>query len=1488
VERLEGRYEYVRELGRGGAGRVVLARDVADGSSRALKIVPPDALGTLELELSLLRRVAHPSLARVVELLRVSAPLGEPFRLPTGTAVLVQELVEGERSDVAFAALERGSHERLRLVLHVAAELLSALATLHAAGLVHGDVSPANVVVRSSVASTSARRKVRYDASLAVLIDLGLAGPPLAADGLARGTRGFLAPEAAVGARTQSTDLYALGACVHHWLGGTVAEHVDVETLPATTPAAWVGWIEDLVASSPEDRLRSAAAALEALSGAARAIGEELPVLTAPRAVVEPTFVGAYEHVEVATQTLIAGGLLRIGGPPESGKSRFAREVALALQASARREGRRVPTFVRARASSELSALDAPCAVVHVEGVDEAEARRAARADSLGGCERFWIVEDADDADVVLGPLDEVDFARLVHELDPGIDVDALRARSGGLAGRAVRLARAERESRALDDHGISRTHEPRPSREVPQALERTRDEAWLDVAGGELPIQVLDAPHTLVRAGLAFVREERVILRPDRRGHLDDSTRGARAQEVIARCTEAGVWDAHLARAIGDETRARRMFATHARRALDEGRVEDALVCAREADDVTRVEIGSKALGRLARYAEALELADAPSTNESSPSKSAARDAARRAELARRAGLTERARDEAWRAGDEGAETLAWIALGAGELETAAELARSPELRAWVALSSGRLDEADAIVSSALARSEPRTADAREARARCLIAAGSIAQAKGALDEARVRHAEAFRIARAIGDVHLAATAAANEGIVALDAGELGHGRRALREAARRYAIIGRARDLGRALLNLASAALWVGDDEGAAWHAEQARAASNDARDALGLAYVALVELELALRRGALERAVDRAHEVESGDVRARARAAALLAGTHVTLARALLASRGAEEQSFDVTLARARIALGEGDVTGATEARAALSARTWEEQLLLARFDHELALARHEPAHEALGRLRSLLDRASRGLEVDQRRHLRRHPAFASAWAARPASAVVVDEVERWRDLAAFAARTMDDDERTVVDEALRRAREVLDAERAFVVARAEDGALVVAGRATLAHADAGAAPSRTAVARALANGALVTTVDALGDEEWGRAQSVHALALRSVACAPLPRSGLALYVDDRARPSAFAPHDLAYLEALAATVDAALVQARARSDQRRARERDEKLRADLEARLARADEELRARRTDDERLGLVTRSPAMRRFVELLARVAPTESTVLLRGETGSGKERVARAIHDASARASGPFVAESCAALPDALLESALFGHVRGAFTGATDRRRGLFELAHGGTLLLDEIAETSPAMQAKLLRVLQEGEVRPLGAERTVKVDVRVIAATHRDLRERVRGGSFREDLYYRLAVLELVVPSLRERADDVPGIVRSLLARRGTTRRVPAETLAWLASRAWPGNVRELESALERALLATEDELRPEHFGQAEEDAPELRDAVDELERKLVVEALEATGGNRTHAAARLGLSRVGLRKKMKRLGIA
>lgn len=1432
VERLEGRYEYVRELGRGGGGRVVLARDASDGTLRALKIVPPEAIGTLELELSVLQRVSHPSLARVHELLRISAPLGEPLRLPSGTAVLVQEHVDGERSDVAFAAFERDANERMRLAIRVAGEILAALAALHAAGVVHGDVSPANVLLR------------REGEPLAVLVDLGLAGPSLGADGLARGTRGFLAPEAAIGARTQSTDLYALGACLQTWLGG--------ETLTVATPRALVGLVEDLVAPRPEDRPATAADAREALAVVARSLGEPLTELDTPRGLIEPAFVGEVARVEEAAQVVRERGLLRVGGPAESGKSRFAREVALALQASARREGRRVPTFVSVRGIPEIVSIEAASAIVHVElgaHIDEASLRRAIEAESLGGCERFWIVEDAHDADVVLGPLDDVDFVRLARQLDPTIDLDALRLRSAGLAGRAVRLR-----------FGAASTSWPVGS--------YTADEARLDAAGGELPIHAIDDARALVQEGIAFLRGERVVLRTDRRGRLDETTRRERAVETMAACRTAGIWDAHLARAIGEEERASRLFAEHARRALDEGRVDDALAWARESDEATRADVGAKALGRLARYGEAQELAT------SNP--------ARYAELARRAGQTEVAREAAMRAGEAGANTLGWIALGAGHLDQASRLARSPELRAWIALSSGKLEEADAALSSVLSRSEPRGADAREERARCLLASGAILHAKGSFGEARIQHAEAFVLARAIGDVHLAATAAANEGIVALDAGELGTGRRALREAARRFSVIGRARDLGRALLNLASVALWVGDEEGAAWHAERARIAATEANDTLGLAYVALVELELALRRGAIDAASERVRILEAGDARVRARASALLAESRGELAAALL-ERATDAPSFERGLATARLALSRGDVGGALAAREGIEGRTWEEQVIVARLDHELALARHEHPDVALGRLRSILDRASRGLDVDQRRHLRRHPAFASAWATRPSSTVVVDEVVRWRGLASFAARAMSEDERALVDEALRRAREVLDAERAFVVGRDDDGGIVVRG----SSGDADARPSRTAVARALASGALVTTVDALGDEEWGKAQSVHALALRSVACAPLPRVGLALYVDDRVRPSAFAPEDLAYLEALAGVVDGALVQARVRADGRRSGERDAKLRAELEARLARADEELRARRADDERFGLVARSPAMRSFVELLARVAPTDTTVLLRGETGSGKERVARVIHDASARALGPFVAESCAALPDALLESALFGHVRGAFTGATDRRRGLFELAHGGTLLLDEIAETSPAMQAKLLRVLQEGEVRPLGAERTVRVDVRVIAATHGDLRERVRDGAFREDLFYRLAVIELTVPPLRERKEDVPGLLRSLLARRGATVRVSAATSSWIASRPWPGNVRELEGAIDRALLAATNELRPEHFEVRDEEAPELRDAVDELERKLVVEALEATGGNRTHAAARLGLSRVGLRKKMKRLGI-
>ncbi|MEZ5646053.1 MAG: sigma-54 dependent transcriptional regulator [Burkholderiaceae bacterium] len=299
----------------------------------------------------------------------------------------------------------------------------------------------------------------------------------------------------------------------------------------------------------------------------------------------------------------------------------------------------------------------------------------------------------------------------------------------------------------------------------------------------------------------------------------------------------------------------------------------------------------------------------------------------------------------------------------------------------------------------------------------------------------------------------------------------------------------------------------------------------------------------------------------------------------------------------------------------------------------------------------------------------------------------------------------------------------------------------------------------------------------------------------------------------------------------------------------------------------------------------------------------------ARVARYDLPVLVLGESGTGKELLARAIHYASPRLGGPFVVENCAAIPDTLLESELFGHKRGAFTGAYEDHIGLFQRGHGGTVFLDEIGETSPAFQVKLLRVLQEGEVRPVGAPRPVPVDVRVIAATHRDLEQRVRDGLFREDLYYRLAGVSLRMPALRERVADIGPIARALVKTVALELGHPGlvledDALACLTTYPWPGNIRELRNELARAMALNDGErLRTATFsprvlqgrgpggeGDLMAAIPQsgtLAERLDVIEAMLLRESLLRHQWNKTRAAAELGLSRVGLRAKLQRLGL-
>jgi two-component system, NtrC family, response regulator HydG len=316
-------------------------------------------------------------------------------------------------------------------------------------------------------------------------------------------------------------------------------------------------------------------------------------------------------------------------------------------------------------------------------------------------------------------------------------------------------------------------------------------------------------------------------------------------------------------------------------------------------------------------------------------------------------------------------------------------------------------------------------------------------------------------------------------------------------------------------------------------------------------------------------------------------------------------------------------------------------------------------------------------------------------------------------------------------------------------------------------------------------------------------------------------------------------------------------------------------------------------------VRVARTD-EPLGIVAKSPPMRQVVDLARRVAKVDSTVLITGESGSGKERIARLVHDESTRAAGPFIAINCGAITETLLESELFGHARGAFTGATADRPGLFEAASSGTLLLDEVGEVSPGMQVKLLRVLQEREIRRVGENKNRRVDVRVVAATNRDLAHGVAGGAFRQDLYYRLKVVELHVPPLRDRRDDILPLARVLFADAALRMKRKISALApgaadQLLRYAWPGNVRELENAMERAVALArgsrvELEDLPEEIRHAFPTPVVTMGAVrplEEVEKEYILAALELNGGNQTHTAAQLHIGAATLYRRLKSYGL-
>ena len=903
----------------------------------------------------------------------------------------------------------------------------------------------------------------------------------------------------------------------------------------------------------------------------------------------------------------------------------------------------------------------------------------------------------------------------------------------------------------------------------------------------------------------------------------------------------------------------------------------------------------------------------------------------------------------------DDGAarQALAATALnapagGSGEdsaaLEEAAGLAR---------LALGDLDLARAHFEKCLELARtvaPESKRALLARASSLLGMEAHHREDWEVAERHFRRAE--ELARASGHVHAGATYGVNLAIVRLERGLLGEALAPFQRAISTLAGVGRTAELAGALYNYASLLLALGDLESCERVLDRSEMAAHDAGARQVEAYCQLLRGDLLRRQGAPEKASERYQAAitefeELENLREEALGRLLLAEVHAERGHTTPAVTqlgrvteitnkvSSEELGIRLTLARARVALAGGldverplrelhEKEEALRHQGRLELR-WRAELLHARL--ESARGEHQSAQRILEGVGEIV----RGLSANV------PEAYRERWASDP------DRMELRRLRTALAAMPLSSQshDRSRVEpnaDALRRLLNInkrLNSELRLgrlldeiidtivELTRAERGFLLLKGRKS------GVRPrsarnmdrrsleteelrlSRSIAEQVIETGEPVLTIDAQSDSRFGTAASVHALRLRSILAVPLRVKGEvvgAVYVDDRVKPGAFGDGALELVQDVADQAAIAIENARLLSENRRRQREIESLNRQLQKEVDRQRIELEGlrRELDDQRRELATkysydaivaRSAAMEKVFRVLDRVIDSEVSVVIQGESGTGKELVARAIHFNGARQERPFVTENCGAIPETLLESVLFGHVKGAFTGADRSRPGLFEIASGGTLLLDEVSEMSPAMQSKLLRVLQEGEVRPVGGERLMRVDVRVIASSNRDLGELVKKGEFRQDLYYRLNVITVVLPPLRERLEDIPLLVEHFLGKHGNERveAVDRSALRMLTAFQWPGNVRQLENEVMRAAVLADDVISEEHLspelvdGAAAGNLPkgsdlDLRAHVERLERNLITQALDRFGGNQSRASEALGLSRYGLQKKMTR----
>ena len=1472
------RYEPIRRLGRGSSGEVWAARDRISGRLLALKLLREGAPAAEVL-----------SLVREATVLSGVEGLGVPRvlhfgRLPKSRRhYMVRELVNGTSLS---ALLEKGA--RMSFALSAVAQAADLLTRLHRALMLHGDVKPANIIVGDDGAAT--------------LVDLGLAAPWMEGGAKPEGlTPRYAAPELFLGAPlTPRAEVFALGA--------TLREVLErAKPTAAAVSASVLQVVERATKQQAEARYPSADEFAEALRRAAKLRrGDRFEG-------ARVWSIGGIDQFcsELLDQVraLPLGGGVLLSGSTGSGRSTVLRRVAWSLGAS----GEEVALIGASEGSNLKEALDVVLETERTQPlvllVDDAEKRSTddlARLDALrrdGAKLVMAITAETAACDLPgdtftlcqMRPLSTEFAAVLVQRMIPSLSealVQHIVERTGGLPG-VIRAVVDKLEGEAVvsvDDIDRRLDEVPLPPGAVvpPQEIHRVLNRGRFDKAA-----ELLKAYSTDESVVIAIARAKLATGRGDPETALKVLARVEDALDPSGDADGVAAWNVQKARALlrsgeyGDAERNANLALT---------RLGSAMLGELTGDGLDGEPGSQRQLGTLA--------ADALSVCGLAQSLSARHDDAAR--------TLQRSVDVARSSGD-----ARMLAVSLGSL-------------AFARQRNDHLDEAERAHAEALSFAE-KAGDAGLVATTRLNLAG-IAKTRGDIARAITHLEAAVDMGRRSGRGSTLRQALLNLANLDLYVGRLARARHAIDQVAAERDRLAQAQQAQLLALEAEHAGL-VGELD----VAEQKCLACAQAYEELGRsidAAEALLERVLLLAHGSeapeldeLREQLARGEELlgRSGAHRAlllvaRADVARLANDSEAALTcfgEAIQAARDSGQQQWEwrSLAARAQIHNAAGQMSNAAA-------------------DRKAALKVLEEVAAELPRdLREVYwsDSRRRALRSAPRTSIRPLMVTGHDPMGDPDASTQIGTTMRgdrlWRVLEVTreiaGEHNVDKLLELVTDDAIALVR----AERGFVLMRSrsrEDELSVHAAR-DRDGTDPHARFSRSIAERVVQTGEPFVAVDAGQDDRVADYVSVHQLMLRSVACVPIRSRGTraigALYVETRMLPGQSFDQELPTLSAFADQVAIAIETARLINENRQrtieleeANVELEAARAKLEQSLGRRTEQLANTRRDLRSAravlrghfgykGIVGTSVAMRRLYAIIDRVKDTDVAVLITGESGTGKEIIARAIHDAGPRSKGKMVGVNCGAIPEHLLESELFGHVRGAFTGADRDRKGLFRELDEGTILLDEIGEMPPKMQAGLLRVLQEKVVRPVGGSQEVKVNTRVIAATHRNLDKMVADGSFREDLYYRLNVIELRVPALRERADDIPSLIdhflRLFAVRYKRERRtVSREALKDLMAYRWPGYVRQLENVLLNAwILSDAAELAPMDFefpqsvpvavDDESHTRPQSLAARREVEKDKILEALTATNWNRAKAAELMEMPRRTFYRRLKKFGI-